>query len=231
MAPKPTSKAAKEAAAAAAATEQGSSAPAATTKSIEAAEKPPTDAAPKTVTEPPASSQTPEPPVTSSAPGVFTLQGGVLSPTTITGAVIDGQSRHLTKGDELRQLDEASAVTVTGDEDAALQSVFGTDDSPRPWPGLMRAASDVFEERLRHVTGEGFELERDDTYVNRELVGAAICYALPASSLPLHRVVFSWPLAPGTFKPTSPRTCLVKAAALILAEIERLDRAEAVSAD
>lgn len=220
MAAKHTSKAAKEAAAAAAATEQGTPAPAATTQPIEGAAKPLTDAVPKTVTEPPASSQAPETPVASSTPGVamdlqtgaITFQGGVVSPELVEAATI------------------TRAVTVTADEVAALQSVFGADDSPRPWPGLMRAASDVFSERLRQVVDEDLAPERDDTYVNRELVGAAICYALPASSLPLHRVVFSWPLAPGTFKPTSPRACLVKAAALILAEIERLDRAEEASA-
>ena len=120
------------------------------------------------------------------------------------------------------------AVTVT-----SRDLVMGTtldDDAPEPWPGLIRACGDVFSERFRQVSIEGFDPERDDGHNNRELVSAAICYAMQASSLPMHRAVFSWPWQVDMFKPTTPRVCLVKAAALIMAEIERLDRAEEASA-
>ena len=91
------------------------------------------------------------------------------------------------------------------------------------------AAVDVLKERCRQVNGEGYSTAHDDSYVGHELPAAAICYAIQASSLPAHRAVFSWPFAAESFKPTDRRTCLVKAGALILAEIERLDRAEAAA--
>lgn len=88
------------------------------------------------------------------------------------------------------------------------------------------AAIDVLKERCRQVQDEGHSTERDDAYTDHQLPAAAICYAIQASSLPAHRAVFSWPFQGNTFKPSSRRRCLVKAAALLLAEIERLDRAE-----
>lgn len=104
-----------------------------------------------------------------------------------------------------------------------------TDRSAELWNVYGRrclAAVDVLKERCRQVEDEGHSTERDDTYIAHELPAAAICYALQASSLPAHRAMFSWPFCVKTFKPTTPRASLVKAAALLLAEIERLDRAE-----
>lgn len=86
------------------------------------------------------------------------------------------------------------------------------------------AAADVLAERQRQVTAEGWTAERDDGYQNSELADAAACYAIHAHdqgfSTPAH-----WPWPPDWWKQTSPRRDLVKAGALILAEIERIDRA------
>lgn len=88
------------------------------------------------------------------------------------------------------------------------------------------AAVDVLKERCRQVEDEGFGIERDDACTDYQLPRAAVCYAIRGAGLPPHRATLYWPFAPVDFKPVDRRGNLVKAAALILAEIERLDRAE-----
>ncbi|ATH82875.1 hypothetical protein CO724_17500 [Ectopseudomonas mendocina] len=91
------------------------------------------------------------------------------------------------------------------------------------------AARDVLAERHRQVNVEGFHGIRDSHYVNYELSKAARAYievswhAL-STGIPCAKPK-SWPWMDG-FKWSDGRTMLVKAGALILAEIERLDRAE-----
>ncbi|SHL08490.1 hypothetical protein [Halomonas caseinilytica] len=99
---------------------------------------------------------------------------------------------------------------------------------------------DVYHERMRQLSTEGFSHERDDGYVNGQLGFAAASYAY-AASLPERfrgRVtgIYSidndpilrdmWPAtwSKKWWKPSDRRHDLVKAGALILAEIERLDR-------
>ncbi|HDT1716154.1 TPA: ead/Ea22-like family protein [Klebsiella pneumoniae subsp. pneumoniae] len=95
---------------------------------------------------------------------------------------------------------------------------------------VTAAAADVLAERQRQVTAEGWTTERDDGYQNSELADAAACYAIHAHnqgfSTPAH-----WPWSQDWWKQTSPRRDLVKAGALILAEIERLDRAAGIKVE
>ncbi len=95
---------------------------------------------------------------------------------------------------------------------------------------VTAAAADVLAERQRQVTAEGWAAERDDGYQNSELADAAACYAIHAHnqgfSTPAH-----WPWSQDWWKQTSPRRDLVKAGALILAEIERLDRAAGIKVE
>jgi hypothetical protein len=99
-----------------------------------------------------------------------------------------------------------------------------------------QAARDVLAERQRQVTVEGFTAQSDDTYDDGTLSSAAVAYASYAADM-IHpfslgdgdrdregRPPLSWPWARGWWKPVSPRRALVKAAALLLAEIEKLDR-------
>lgn len=83
--------------------------------------------------------------------------------------------------------------------------------------GLSLAASDVLAERARQVIVEGRTPEGDDEYQFGELERAAACYAVSEPS------VNWWPRG-WVFKRDTPRASLVKAAALLLAAIERLDR-------
>jgi len=86
------------------------------------------------------------------------------------------------------------------------------------------AILDVISERQRQRSVEGWTSEHDDAYQNSELADAAACYANHAHnqgfSTPAH-----WPWSPDWWKQSGPRRDLVKAGALILAEIERIDRA------
>ncbi|EPM7983462.1 hypothetical protein ACTQ89_003329 [Klebsiella pneumoniae] len=82
------------------------------------------------------------------------------------------------------------------------------------------AIADVIAERQRQQSVKGFSAEQDDTYVGFQLSAAAICYIEPMEAENY------WPADwyDDSFKPTDTRRNLIKAAALIIAEIERIDR-------
>ena len=88
------------------------------------------------------------------------------------------------------------------------------------------AVQSVIAERQRHQSAEGWTPEHDDQYSKSQLLWASSCYVLNAIH-PFNRIPFDWPWTPEWWKPTNPRRDLVKAGALILAEIERIDRQEA----
>lgn len=90
---------------------------------------------------------------------------------------------------------------------------------------MAAALKDISAERQRQIECEGWTPKHDDTHVGGELAIAAACYADD-------RRVFNkaahpkWPWSQDWWKPTDRRRDLVKAAALIVAEIERIDRLE-----
>ncbi len=78
-------------------------------------------------------------------------------------------------------------------------------------------------ERLRQIGQEGWSCEHDDKHVHQELAQAGIDYALAAVSGP--GLPTRWPWAAQDWKPSAdPIRNLVKAGALISAEIDRLLR-------
>lgn len=89
-----------------------------------------------------------------------------------------------------------------------------------------RVFTDIQIERSRQVSSEGFSTKRDDSYVAGELALAGALYAAPAPELDGEAKPLNWPFPQRWWKPTDRRRDLVKAAALLIAEIERLDRAE-----
>lgn len=104
---------------------------------------------------------------------------------------------------------------------------------------LTAAERDVISERRRQVEVEGWTAERDDIeHATGQLARAAGCYAAVAGQgkgSEYHvdgarrgRRFGDWPWHSDWWKPTTPRRDLVKAAALCLAEIERIDRAAAI---
>ncbi|HDS4027166.1 TPA: hypothetical protein QH046_002050 [Klebsiella pneumoniae subsp. pneumoniae] len=91
------------------------------------------------------------------------------------------------------------------------------------------AAADVLAERLRQVATEGWTPAHDDEYEHGELADAAGCYALSSELFDCAgEPPRPWPWPDEWWKPTNRRRDLVKAGALILAEIERIDRAAGV---
>lgn len=93
------------------------------------------------------------------------------------------------------------------------------------------AARDVLAERQRQATAEGWTPEHDDGHAAGDIAIAAACYAANAGGVPWSGETPSfWPWCNDWWKPTTPRRDLVKAGALILAEIERIDRAAPAAA-
>jgi len=104
-------------------------------------------------------------------------------------------------------------------------------DPPRfvrsPAPEIVRsgAVAAILAERERQVTAEGYTPYHDDRHELGQLAEAAACYAANAGGVVWADPVPSpWPWEASHWKPSTPRRDLVKAGALILAEIERLDR-------
>lgn len=113
--------------------------------------------------------------------------------------------------------------------ETALQQLTGTP--------LSQAALDAIAERNRQQTVEGWTPAHDDQYHQNELVIAAIGYAAAtefrrrnqASVMSrIHGGVstgwFRWPFNWSWWKPKDHRRDLIKAIALLLAEVERFDR-------
>lgn len=100
----------------------------------------------------------------------------------------------------------------------------------------------IEEERERQVREEGFGPAHDDLHVAGELAAAAAAYAMRAGvwfanggglltkltgTARKYTNIMApdfWPWDPKWWKPRNPRRDLVRAAALIVAEIERIDR-------
>lgn len=98
---------------------------------------------------------------------------------------------------------------------------------------MSRALKDVKSERRRQVDVEGWSHEHDDEHKPGQLALAASCYAAVTSTL-LNGVPSlyegdcpppNWPWHTDWWKVRDCRRNLVRAAALIVAEIERFDRA------
>ncbi|HEY1999721.1 hypothetical protein [Paraburkholderia sp.] len=111
---------------------------------------------------------------------------------------------------------------------------------------VPQAWQDVTAERQRQVSDEGWTPDHDDRHVNFEMTLSAAYYAIytagaalpePSENFPSKRYVLFqhadalWPWDDMSRKPTGARSNLVKAGALILAEIERIDRAAAPTGD
>lgn len=96
---------------------------------------------------------------------------------------------------------------------------------------LHEIAHKFMDERERQIEIEGFTFEHDDSYTYDQLGMAASVYAKPdrmryAINKAVAYLPDGWPWLPKWFKPTPEdrERELVKAGALIIAEIQRLRR-------
>ncbi len=112
----------------------------------------------------------------------------------------------------------------------------------RPKPKQMQtpAINQIADERSRQQAVEGYDIIHDDQHDMGEMAIAAACYALPEDvrspkaesegpiSVSIHLRAFLWPWQESDWRPTRNDRIreLVKAGALIVAEIERLQREE-----
>ncbi len=91
----------------------------------------------------------------------------------------------------------------------------------------MSAIDDIAAERRRQIEVEGWTPEHDNLQSDDQLLDAAICYArYAATGWHFSEPPAAWPWGSKWWKPKDRRRDLVRAAALIAAEIDRLDRLE-----
>lgn len=131
------------------------------------------------------------------------------------------QARHLIAIMQLRP-----TANGAGDQSSAATLI--------PTQELTDASRDVLAERARQVSAEDWTPEHDDGHPNDEIAAFAAVYAMPpaARDWPASETgygdTFGAALCPADWAPKfgDRRRELVKAGALIVAEIERLDRAD-----
>jgi len=85
---------------------------------------------------------------------------------------------------------------------------------------MTKGMADVMFERKRQVYVLGFDAPHDDNWNRGELKEAAIVY------IDKHLKRSRWPFGEFWYRPKDERQNLVRAAAMLIAEIDRLDRIE-----
>lgn len=123
---------------------------------------------------------------------------------------------------------EALAATAAGRPGTVTSEPEPSPSDPSSTRSEVTALADIAKERLRQHNVEGWTPEHDDAHVSAELAMAGACYALASFLNTEHALntTFTryWPWDRKWWKPKTPRENLVRAGALIVAEIERLDR-------
>lgn len=135
---------------------------------------------------------------------------------------------------------QAREALVSGEFDKSRVAIAGLatwahevatlDAVPIFAPNPSAALLDVAAERRRQIEAEGWTPEHDDGHSDGALAMAAACYACPDPRIEVfpngQQSPEGWPWSAYWWKPKDRRSNLVRAAALLLAEIERLDRAK-----
>ncbi|UYZ06183.1 hypothetical protein CFBP5507_07895 [Agrobacterium salinitolerans] len=173
-------------------------------------------------------------------------QGGADISVGSTGIVISTLEGEMTagKGDWIIKGVKGELYPCKPDIFAATYEAVEIQGDTDPNPALeqlhswfSQAALDVTAERRRQIELEGYGNRHDDAHTGFEIAKAAVAYAQRAAMSEDVRsfkekrdqVPSLWPWARAWWKPKDRRSDLVRAAALLIAEIERLDRAEATS--
>lgn len=127
----------------------------------------------------------------------------------------------------------AAMLDVAALTQAPAPTLTGEVETPAPVTHL-RGLADAIAERVRQIEAEGWTTEHDDSHEHGEMARAAAAYCLGQHELmgrvqdgkrflPWRSMI--WPWSKEWWKPKTRREDLIRAAALIIAEIERLDRA------
>lgn len=139
---------------------------------------------------------------------------------SVPDVLFDGAAVYAALDDRQRMFTSPENVSVV--LDAVVRVVRAA--APTPSNSVPQAWLDVQAERRRQVTAEGWTPEHDDLYCAAELPRAAAAYILSGANDEAPAI---WPFLAKWWKPRDARANYMRAGALILAEIERLDRAAA----
>lgn len=100
---------------------------------------------------------------------------------------------------------------------------------------MTKVIQEIAIERARQIKEEGWTAHHDDQHDRGQMAKAAAAYAIHSANFRdtdtlggNYRIKVpepNWPWDIKWWKPKNPRRDLIRAAALIIAEIERLDRA------
>lgn len=126
--------------------------------------------------------------------------------------------------DHLESMTHQLPVVIRAEQ---LRELLAAAQAPAVAPS--KAAQDVLAERQRQISVERWTPEHDDEHGSGCMAFAAAAYAAHAYAGPrLSTTLWNWTgWSRDGWKPKNPRADLIRAGALILAEIERLDRAAA----
>jgi hypothetical protein len=104
-----------------------------------------------------------------------------------------------------------------------LRRLFEALHIRRPLSPAMRA---IIAERFRQIEIEGWDAAHDDEHASGEIAAAGGCYAISHTGLGGEKCPqpSMWPWSRAWWKPQDFRRDLVRAGALIVAEIEKFDR-------
>ena len=96
------------------------------------------------------------------------------------------------------------------------------------------ALADIAVERVRQIEAEGWTPQHDDAHSNGEMAQAAACYAVGSTldepQWGTRRMKTLWPWDIEWWKPKSPQRNKLRAAALLLAELARIQRMASIAA-
>jgi hypothetical protein len=128
-----------------------------------------------------------------------------------------------TTSDGIQGMTTLNVVRVEAEDDGSFTAV--TDHWPATSPSLplTEGARRIAEERRRQIEQEGWTPEHDAAHDSHEIVKAAVSYVIPHEFRGGNPPVY-WPWEPAAWKPSPDDRVreLVKAGALIAAEIDRL---------
>jgi hypothetical protein len=142
------------------------------------------------------------------------------------------EAEFIAKGIDLAyESSEAAREKVQADAERleAMVGVIGTHlfDIPTT-TGMIDVLSERARQRAPRPSGEGWDDEHDAQHRHNQLIKAACAYALAEGAEALAPLVWPWNMS--WWKPKTKRRNLVRAAALLIAEVDRLDRAAKIEA-
>lgn len=93
-------------------------------------------------------------------------------------------------------------------------------------PAFSMSAQAILREHQRQRTAKGYSAELDQRYVHGELAQAGLCYVRQAMGDDQYSITLDWPWSGANMAEETPLRALEKAAALLIAEHERLSALE-----